>query len=162
LRATFLAPAFLVAVFLTVFFAADFLTVALLLAAFFNGLFLAAALRAVFLTAPFLVAFFAALFLAAAFLVGFLAVAFTMFNFPSANLASSFDMPTKGLHRVSLLISHARGVASLALLMIANNLSPMRSLMLSAAFNVIPMIVVCAAAITVLTKPEAIAIWMPR
>ena len=117
LRAVFFPTAFLAAVLRADFFTAAllveaFLGDALLATVFLAGLFLAIALRAVFLSAPFLVAFRAVLFFAAAFLAAFLVVAFTMFDLPSADLAGSLNMPTKCLHRVSLLISHARGLAS--------------------------------------------------
>lgn len=112
LRADLFAATFFTAPFLVIFFAANFFPAVFLAAVFFTGLFLATALRAVFLTAPFLAVFLAALFLAVVFLAVFLVVALTMFDFPSANLAGAFDEPTKGLHRVSLFIDSARGVAS--------------------------------------------------
>jgi hypothetical protein len=136
LRTTFLAPTFLAGAFLTIFLAAVFLPDDFLAAAFFIGLFLAIALRAVFLTAPFFaVDFFATLFFAAAFLAGFLVVAFTMFKVPLLFLAGWFEMPTRGLHSLPLLISRARGVASQATQMSTNNAPPARPKLLSAAIT---------------------------
>lgn len=117
LRGAFFAAVFLAAVLRTDFFAAVFFTDAFLVdallpTAFLTARFLVTALRAVFLIAPFLVAFRAEVFFAADFLAGFLVVALTMFNVPSADLASAFNLRTKCLHRVSLLIIHARGLVS--------------------------------------------------